>query len=252
MRKRILSTIVNIYLPNPSPATGDGSSNSSPHDSVGTRAACTQPVIINAGDFAQVNVIPPYAGNGRRGAAAGSRDAGASARPDSQRFVGPGHGVGSDAVVAAHAGKWVSALRTSMIRATRPDTTHALRGNHRADAFKASVGDVIGASMDAVSQAGRQANHSVDHLNASGSDKLAQTASSFPFYVVPQLWSPRETYRPGDRVAYNNNVYQVPNGGGNHAGVVPGSNDARWLYAGTVENNSRYFINQSIEQQSKT
>jgi hypothetical protein len=238
-----LNTIVNIYLPGSPAAVGDGATRSPPHDDAGAPTTCTQPVIINTGDFAQINVIPSYAGNGQRGAA-GGRDV---ARPASKRLAGDGNSLGSDAMIAAQAGKWVHALRTLMNRAAGPDLAQSSADGHPVDAFKASASAAIGAGVDAVSRADQLA----DRANASRSDEPVAAAMSNPVYVLPQLWSPRQTYNPGDRVVYGNHVYQVPSGGGNHAGIVPGTHDAKWLYAGTVENNSKYFFSQHAKQHSQ-
>ena len=54
--------------------------------------------------------------------------------------------------------------------------------------------------------------------------------------TLPQYWDPGKTYKPGDQVIYNGNIYQAPNQGGSHHDVEPGSDDSKWLYAGTLQN----------------
>lgn len=59
---------------------------------------------------------------------------------------------------------------------------------------------------------------------------------------APKLWDANKSYKPGDQVIHNGSVYQAPNQGGRHTGVRPNTDDAKWLYHGTVVNNYNYYL----------
>jgi hypothetical protein len=264
-----VSTTVNIYISNAAPAATDASSSSLPRDAAGTSTSNAPSIVINAGDFPHVNVVPPYAGHDRRGAV-GGREARSSVPAAGQRFAGLAATIGSDiarlaqasqradafgalandvggvrAAMTAQAGKWVHALQAFMGRALGSGAGTMSRAANLAGALGRSADDAQGAGARMVFQA---SSKQVSDANGLRSDGPAKTAIPVPLFREPPQWDPDQTYQPGDRVAYNGNVYQVPNGGEKQASVEPGTDDASWLYAGTVQNNHAHDLNEFVAQ----
>lgn len=149
---------------------------------------------------------------------------------------------GSEAATALQAGKQIHAFSESAHGAMDAFTSAAAHASRQVNACKEAASDALGLGAESIAQTNKQMND----LSAVLNDKPA--AIPVPLFAQPQAWDPCQIYHPGDRVAYNGNVYQVPNVGGNHMSVEPGTNDSKWLYAGTVENNYKNALHQYVEE----
>jgi hypothetical protein len=58
-------------------------------------------------------------------------------------------------------------------------------------------------------------------------------------------WNANQTYKTGDQESFDGKVYMAPGGSGLLKGFKPGTADAKWLYAGTIQGAYNYYASQS-------
>jgi hypothetical protein len=169
------------------------------------------------------------------GAAAASqvRDLAKAYRASVNAAMGSGMAAASQVGELAHASRTFATVAfetAACAEATSVTKGYAAQAGQLANASRAFTAATLGAAASAM---------------AGDAARMVRTLSS---YAESQQWDPCKTYRPGDQVVEHGNVYQVPCSGGSHRNVEPGTDDSKWLYAGTLDNNRKRYDEQLRER----